>query len=106
MSTSGASADVDAARGLAATRKSEIMRLGLLTGRRIERPSSSGVRSGLEFRPVIVVTVRFEGIVRDAVTRKYSLRDPKIVLIRSDKSASEADEASALERLYLDQRLS
>ena len=47
-----------------------------------------------------------EGIVRDAVTRKYSLRDPKIVLIRSDKSASEADEASALEKLYLDQRLS
>jgi DNA ligase-1 len=97
-------AGVDAARDRQL--QSEIMRLGLLTGKRIERPSSSGVRPGLELRPAIVVTVRFEGIVRDAVTRKYSLRDPKIVLIRSDKSASEADEASALERLYLDQRLS
>jgi DNA ligase-1 len=81
------------------------MRLGLLTGRRIERPSASGVRPGLEFRAAIVVTVRFEGIVRDAVTKKFSLRDPKIVLIRADKTAFEVDEASMLEKLYLDQRL-
>ena len=97
-------AGVDAARDK--QMQSEIMRLGLLTGRRIERPSASGVRPGLEFRPAIVVTVRFEGIVRDAVTKKFSLRDPKIVLIRSDKSAFECDEASMLEKLYLDQRLS
>jgi len=85
--------------------QSEVMRLGLLTGQRIERPSASGVRPGLEFRPAIVVTVRFEGIVRDAVTRKFSLRDPKIVFIRSDKTAFEADDASMLEKLYVDQRL-
>ena len=39
----------------------EIMRDGLLTGARIERPSSSGTRPGVELRPSIVVTVKFEG---------------------------------------------
>jgi DNA ligase 1 len=86
--------------------QSEVMRLGLLTGRRIERPSASGVRPGLEFRPAIVVTVKFEGITRHDSDGRLSLRDPKIALIRSDKSAHEADEIRAIEQLYLDQRLS
>jgi DNA ligase-1 len=85
--------------------QTEVMRQGLLTGRRIERPSASGVRPGLEFRPAIVVTVKFEGIVHDQKTGRLSLRDPKIALIRSDKSAFEADEARSLERLYIDQRI-
>jgi DNA ligase-1 len=83
----------------------EIMREGLLTGRRIERPSSSGVRPGFELRPEIVVTIRFEGITREMGTGKLSLRDPKLVVIRSDKAPSEADSVKAIEELYLRQRV-
>jgi DNA ligase 1 len=83
-----------------------VMRLGLLTGRRIERPSASGVRPGLEFRPHLVATVKFEGIVHEPRTGRLSLRDPKIAMMRADKTAFEADEISMLDRLYLDQRLS
>jgi DNA ligase-1 len=86
--------------------QSEIMRQGLLTGRRIERPSASGVRPGLELRPAIVATVKFEGVVQDNKTDRLSLRDPKIAVLRSDKSAYEADETGKLRELYLNQRLS
>lgn len=84
--------------------QSEIMRDGLLTGRRIERPSASGVRPGLELAPRIVVTVKFEGITRDALTKKLALRDPKIAEIRSDKSALEADTVADLEALSVRER--
>ncbi len=97
-------AGVDKARDQAL--QSEVMRLGLLTGRRIERSSASGVRPGLEFRPHLVATVKFEGIVHDAKTGRLSLRDPKIAMMRADKTAFEADEISMLDKLYLDQRLS
>jgi DNA ligase-1 len=83
----------------------EIMREGLITGRRIERQSSSGVRPGLELLPHIVVTVRFEGIARDLSTGELSLRDPKLVTIRTDKSAGEADSVNAIQELYLRQRV-
>ncbi|MCA9177732.1 MAG: hypothetical protein KDB14_24870 [Planctomycetales bacterium] len=83
----------------------EVMREGLMTGRRIERPSSSGTRPGVELRPSIVVTVKFEGIVRDQVTGALSLRDPKLAVIRSDKSADEADSVNMLQELYLKQRV-
>lgn len=82
-----------------------IVREGLITGRRIERASSSGVRPGLELRPHLVVTVKCEGVVKDAVTKKLSLRDPKIVVLRADKAASEADTTQALEELYRKERL-
>ena len=85
--------------------RQEIMREGLLTGRRIERPSSSGTRPGVELKPQIVVTVKFEGIVRDQVTRRLSLRDPKLAMIRSDKSAHEADLFDSLEELFIRQRV-
>jgi DNA ligase-1 len=85
--------------------QNEILRDGLLTGRRIERPSASGVRPGLELRPSIVVTVRFEGIVRDGPAGRLSLRDPKIIAVRSDKQAHEADTIEAVEELYLRQRM-
>ena len=75
--------------------QAEIMREGLITGRRIERQSSSGMRPGLELLPHIVVTVKFEGIARDLTTGRLSLRDPKLVVIRSDKSAAEADTVEA-----------
>ena len=83
----------------------EIMRDGLMTGRRIERPSSSGTRPGVELRPSIVVTVKFEGIVRDQVTGDLSLRDPKLAVIRSDKSAEETDSIDMLQEIYLKQRV-
>jgi DNA ligase-1 len=83
-----------------------VVREGLITGRRIERASSSGVRPGLELRPHLVVTIKCEGVVKDAVTKKLSLRDPKIVVLRSDKGAGEADTTQALEDLYRKERLS
>lgn len=81
--------------------QSEIMREGLITGRRIERASSSGVRPGFELKPDLVVTVRFEGIVRENPSGKLALRDPKLVVIRSDKRASECDTVKAIEEIYL-----
>lgn len=83
----------------------EIMREGLFTGERYERPSASGVRPGYYLRPSIVITVKFEGITRDAVTGDLRLRDPKIAVIRSDKSAHEADTLNSIEEIYLRQRV-
>ncbi len=85
--------------------QAEIMRNGLMTGRRVERQSASGVRPGVELRPHIVGVVRFEGIVKDNTTGELKLRDPKLVGIRSDKHAGEADKVSAIEALYLRQRM-
>lgn len=85
--------------------QAEIMRNGLMTGRRVERQSASGVRPGVELRPHIVVVVRFEGIVKDNVTKELKLRDPKLVGIRSDKHAGEVDKVSAIEELYFQQRM-
>src|SRR5690606_28679187 len=59
--------------------QAEVMRNGLSTGRRVERQSSSGVRPGVELRPHVVVTVRFEGIVKDNTSGDLKLRDPKLV---------------------------
>jgi len=56
--------------------------------------------------PAIVVTVKFEGVVRHASTGDYSRRDPKIALIRSYKSAFEADDTVAIQKVYLDMSLS
>jgi DNA ligase-1 len=86
--------------------RAEIVSGGLLTGKRFDRPSSSGVRPGYELRPDLVVTVRFEGVVRDSNTKELSLRDPKIVAFRSDKRAAEADTMHDIEELYLKQRVS
>lgn len=96
-------AGVDRARDLEI--QHEILREGLITGRRIERPSASGVRPGFELRPHIVATVRFEGITKDTVTGELKLRDPKLVVIRGDKSASEADGEQAIRELYLSSRV-
>lgn len=101
--------DVGDVAGLDKQRDQEIQSLivrdGLATGKRIERPSSSGVRPGFELRPSIVVTVKFEGITRDQVNGELSLRDPKLVVIRSDKQPHEADDTTAIEELALRQRV-
>ncbi len=86
--------------------QNDVMQRGLLTGRKFERQSASGTRPGWEFAPQIVVTVKFEGIIRENGTGKLSLRDPKIAMIRADKSANEADTTQAIEELYLNQSLS
>jgi DNA ligase-1 len=83
----------------------EIMREGLITGRRIERQSASGVRPGIELKPHIVVTVRFEGIVRDNVSGELRMRDPKLVAIRADKNPTEANSVKDIEEMYLRQRV-
>lgn len=105
----GGFADVGDVAGIDRVRdaqiQAEIMREGLITGQRIERKSASGVRPGMDLRPHIVVTVRFEGIVRDTVTGELKLRDPKLVAIRSDKTALEADGLKDMEALYLRQRV-
>ena len=85
--------------------QAEIMREGLITGQRIERQSSSGVRPGMDLRPHIVGTVRFEGIIKDAVTGELKLRDPKLVHIRADKTALEADSIKELEAIWLRHRM-
>lgn len=49
--------------------------------------------------------MKFEGIARDQVTDALSLRDPKVAVIRSDKSATEADTVDAIQEIYLRQRV-
>lgn len=82
-----------------------IVREGLITGRRVERASASGVRAGLELRPFIVVTVRFEGIVKDPATGAVKLRDPKLVAVRSDKGPTEIDGVRDMEAIELRHRV-
>ncbi len=105
----GSFEDVGDVAGLDQLRDAEIQQLimmeGLLTGQRIERQSASGSRPGFELAPHIVVTVRFEGVIRDATTGRMTLRDPKLVVIRADKGAHEADKTKAIEELYLKQKV-
>jgi DNA ligase-1 len=78
---------------------------GLLTGRRLERETSSGRKAGVELRPGIVATVRFESVVRDEA-RRLTLRDPKILRVRvGEKDLSELDRTKTIEELFLKQRL-
>ena len=74
-------------------------------GRTLERDTSSGLKAGVELRPGIVATIRFEGIVRDD-RGKLTLRDPKILRVRTgEKDLSELDRTKAIEELFLKQRL-
>lgn len=78
---------------------------GLLTGRTIERDTSSGRKAGVELRPGVVATVRFEGVVRDE-TGLLNLRDPKILRVRTgEKDLGELDRVKAIEDLYQKQTL-
>ncbi len=76
----------------------------LLDGRSIERPGATGSKLGVGLVPAIVVTVRFEGVVRDTDGR-LALRDPKIIALRPDKAASECDLAARIEELHVRGRL-
>lgn len=78
---------------------------GLLTGRTIERDTSSGRKAGVELRPGVVATVRFEGIVRDE-KGQLALRDPKILRVRTgEKDLSELDRVKSLDELMQKQTL-
>ncbi|MBL4849129.1 MAG: hypothetical protein JKY65_26690 [Planctomycetes bacterium] len=77
---------------------------GLLTGRRLERETSSGRKAGVELRAGIVASIRFEGVVRDE-KGKLSLRDPKILRVRTgEKDLGELDTVKEIERLFQKQR--
>jgi len=78
---------------------------GLLTGRAIERDTSTGRKAGVELRAGAVATVRFEGIVRDE-KGQLNLRDPKIVRVRTgEKDLGELDRLKSIDALFLKQGL-
>ena len=85
--------------------QAEIMREGLLTGKRIERASMSGTRPGVELTPHVVVTIKVNELVKDRTSGKLHLRDPKLLHVRSDKSPNESDTTDGLEELFLRQRI-
>ena len=85
--------------------QAEILREGLATGERFERPSASGVRPGISLRPQLVATIRFEGVVRDNATAKLSLRDPKIATLRPDKTPDEANTLEDIHQLHVAERI-
>ncbi|MEZ6187373.1 MAG: ATP-dependent DNA ligase [Planctomycetota bacterium] len=101
--------EVGRVQGLGARDSAQLMQAildeGLLSGRTLERQTSTGLKAGVELRPGIVATVRFEGVVRDE-GGLLSLRDPKIVRIRTgEKDLSEIDRVRTLDDLHLKQRL-
>ena len=63
------------------------------------------LRDATGSRPSIVITIRFEGINRDPVTGKLSLRDPKLLALRSGRATAEADIMATIEELYLRQHV-
>lgn len=78
---------------------------GLLTGRTLERDTSSGRKAGVELRPGVVATVRFEGVVRDD-NGLLALRDPKILRVRTgEKDLSELDRVKTIEQLFQKQTM-
>ncbi|MEM8962658.1 MAG: hypothetical protein AAGD38_14325 [Acidobacteriota bacterium] len=101
--------DVGDVAGVDQVKDAEIQRMimsdGLLTGRRIERAGVSGIRPGFDLTPSIVVMVRVSGVVRDPVSGKLHLRDPKLIAIRADKQAHEASGLKDIESLYLRQQM-
>lgn len=81
----------------------EIMRNGLMTGRRIKRRLTEGTRTGIELRPQIVVTVVVQEITRHS-DGSLSLRHPRIAAMRLDKTPEEADSMERIRQLYAQQR--
>ncbi len=85
----------------------EIQRNQLLTGRPIQYRGNDRVATGVALNPHLVVTVAFEGVVRDSVSGELSLRSPRIRAIRSGElSLQEVATLHDLETLALKDRLS
>ena len=82
-----------------------IMSGNLFTGRTLTHDSAQGKRAGFEVIPEIMVTVQFEGVVRDKGD-SFSLRDPRIVAVRNEElTPDDTDTAETIEGLYLRERL-
>jgi DNA ligase-1 len=103
--------EIGRAEGLAQPQNWEIMQRilneGLFTGKNFEVRSASGLHAGIEITPAVVVTVRFEDVIRSSHD-VYSLRDPKIVCVRprGDTAPHEIDSYETIRRLYLQKSLS
>ncbi|MDA1017971.1 MAG: hypothetical protein O3A00_26375 [Planctomycetota bacterium] len=76
----------------------EIIRRALLTGRTITRTLSMGKRIGVELFPQLVVTVICQGVARDQ-NGAWSLRHPRIAVLRADKRPEEADSVEQIRSL-------
>lgn len=74
-----------------------IMSQNLLTGRTVERRGSNATVAGVELAPGLVVSVRFEGIVRPDPER-LALRSPRIARVRIGEMGP--NEASTLQDLH------
>ena len=102
--------EIGRTEGLAQEKNFEIVQRiamdGLLTGKNLEIRSGSAVRHGIHLGPSIVVTVRFEDVVKDSDS-VYSLRDPKIVCIRprGDMSPEDIDTYQTVRQLYMKDHL-
>lgn len=108
LAENGSLVEVGRVQGLGALDSARLVQAildeGLLTGRSLERETSSGLKAGVELRPGIVATVRFEGVVRDE-RDQLSLRDPKLLRVRTDeKDLGEIDRLKAIEELFLKSR--
>lgn len=82
----------------------EIFRHALITGRQIKRTLSMGKRVGVELFPRLVVTVICQGVIR-GTDGKWSLRHPRIAVLRTDKTPEEADSVDQLNVVGQQQRL-
>ena len=72
---------------------------------RIEHQTVSGAHPAIALKPYIVATVKFEAVIKEPITKQLTLRFPKLVMLRPDKSALEADKLADLESLYLRQHM-
>ena len=98
--------DIGRAEGLAQEKNYDIIQRiaseSLLTGRGVQARTGSAMRQGIALLPAIVVTVRFEDVVKDS-NDIYSLRDPKIVHVRprGDSAPEDADSYATIRQLYM-----
>lgn len=84
----------------------EIQRQQLLTGQTIQYRGNDRVATGVALTPYLVVSVAFEGVVRDSASGEISLRGPRIRAIRSGElTLSEVARYEDLEKLALKDRL-
>ena len=106
-------APVATASGLGRAETEEMVRLimtyGLPTGRQLVHAGSSGRQPGIELKPFIVVTVKFEAVVDtsespseieglERPSAPLSLRSPQIVHIRSNEQ--DIEDTATLEDLH------
>jgi DNA ligase-1 len=82
-----------------------IMSQNLLTGRSVERRGSNATVAGVELAPGLVVSIRFEGLVRPDPER-LALRSPRIARVRiGEMGPNEASTYLDLQHLQMKQGL-